>query len=356
MSGGSGTRLWPVSTAAKPKQFHAMATDLTMIQETARRLRPEPGDACMFLPPLVICSERHGVLAQRQLAKIGVESSAIILEPVGRNTAAVAQVASEAALEIDPEAIVLLVPADHVIGDSRAFKGAVALAATAAETHIVTLGIQPTGPETGYGYIQRGAALSDAVFEVAAFHEKPVLETAQAYIEDGGYLWNAGMFVFAPSLMIEELKRHRHDIADLARRSFAAADRQGIFIMLDGKHFEACPSDSIDYAVMQSTQRAAVTPCDIGWADVGSWSELWRLGPHDTAGNRLVGPVVADGLSNSLVMSRGPVVAIHDLQDLIVVADSDHVMILPMSKAQNVKSLVAAVGSISTNRIEVNDA
>ena len=356
MSGGSGTRLWPVSTAVKPKQFHALATNLTMIQETARRLAPQPGDACSFLPPLVICSDRHGALAQRQLTEIDIETSGIVLEPCGRNTAAVAQVASEAALEIDPEAIIFLVPADHVIGDPAAFKATVAIAARAAATHIVTLGIKPTGPETGYGYIQRGAALSEGVFEVVAFHEKPLLETAQAYVAGGEHLWNAGMFVFTPELMLEELKCYRPDIADLAHRAYARADRQGIFALLDHAAFETCPSDSIDYAVMQPTQRAAVTPCDIGWADVGSWSELWRLGPHDAEGNRVSGAVAIDGVTNSLVMSQGPIVAVHDVENLIVVADEDHVLILPMAKAQNVKSMVAAAEAIRLSRAEAVEA
>jgi mannose-1-phosphate guanylyltransferase/mannose-6-phosphate isomerase len=339
MSGGSGTRLWPLSTPDRPKQFHAFNSDASMIQETALRTSGEgPVD---FLPPLVVCANRHRVLVADHMAEAGITPSAVVLEPVPRNTAPVAVIASELVAELHPGALVLLVAADHVIADRDGFVAAVAQAAETARDHIVTFGVTPSRPETGYGYIQCGEPLAEGVFKVARFAEKPAREVAERYLAEGGYAWNAGIFLFSPDTMLAEMANSRPDILEAALEALAASPRtaEGV-IALDLERFAACPSESIDYAVMEKTKVAAVAPGEFGWADIGSWSELWRLGPHDEAGNRLRGDALALDTRGSLVWSDGPTVAVLGLDDLIVVAAGDAVVVAPKARAQDVKALL----------------
>ena len=339
MSGGSGTRLWPLSTDARPKQFHALAGARTMLQETALRLSGGD-DGIVFHPPVVICNRSHERLVEAQLAEAGVTPLAIVLEPFGRNTAAVAVTAARMAQTLKPGALALLLPADHVIADPNAFRAAIARGAR-TPGRIVTFGIAPTGPETGYGYIQRAEPLAEGVYAVARFAEKPKLELAQAYLAEGGYDWNGGIFLFSPEVMLAEMAAHRPDIHACAVEAVDAAGRDGAFVRFDDERFLAIPSESVDIAVMERTQLAAVTPCDVGWADVGSWSELWRLGGKDGQDNLVRGDAVALDTHGSLVWSDdGMEVGVVGLTDIVVVATAGAVVVLPKGRAQEVKMIV----------------
>jgi mannose-1-phosphate guanylyltransferase/mannose-6-phosphate isomerase len=339
MSGGSGTRLWPLSTEDKPKQFHALASELSMIQDTAMRFTGHK--TLSFLSPLVICNQRHGQLAKDQLNALDIEPSAIIMEPFGRNTACVAVMAAQWAAEHAPDALVLLLPADHVIVDPDGFRAAIVQATAQAQDHIVTFGIEPHGPETGYGYIQRAAApLSEGVFPVARFVEKPDQAMAERYLDAGDYYWNAGIFLYGPNALLGEAAKHCPEIKQAAVAALKGSPPDGPFIALNEALFAKCPSEPIDVAVMEKTDSAAVVPCDIGWADVGSWSELWRQGPQDANANVSKGDVLLLETDGSLVWSDGPKVSVIGASDLIVIATGDHVMVLPKSRAQDVKKIV----------------
>lgn len=344
MSGGSGTRLWPLSTEDSPKQFHALASELTMIQDTV--LRVSGDEVVSFTPPILICNRRHKEIAAAQLTRLGLEPSMIVLEPFGRNTAAVAAMASQLSAELHPGALVLLLPADHVISDDFGFRTAISQALAAAQDHIVTFGITPTGPETGYGYIQSGTPLGDGVCEVARFAEKPDVATAEAYVADGGYHWNAGIFLFSPQVMLDEMRRFRPDIVEGALAALASAPRLGAMLHLEDAVFARCPAESIDFAVLEKTDRAAVLPCEVGWADVGSWSELWRLGPHDAERNVVRGDAVVMDSRGSLVWAEDRTVAVLGVDDLIVVASGDHVIVLPRARAQDVKKVVERLKAV----------
>ena len=338
MSGGGGTRLWPVSTAARPKQFHALAGQSgSLFSETARRLRGKSG-ALSFAPPLVLCGAGHAELARAHLAEVDVSAAALVLEPAARNTAAVAAVAAAIALEIDPDALVLLLPADHVIADPDAFRAAIAAAAPFARERIVTFGLAPDRPATGYGYIKRGAELSEGVFTIDSFREKPNAETARAWLAEGGYSWNAGIFLFHPALLLAEFDASPA-IRDSALAALEAAARDGDEIRLDAALFAQTPSQPLDIAVMEKTTRAAVVPCDIGWADVGAWDEIWRISPHDAYGNAIQGDVVALDAHNNLLRSEGVKLCAAGVSDLIIVATAEAVIIVPRERAQDVKLL-----------------
>jgi len=337
MSGGSGTRLWPLSTPKAPKQFHAVATANTMIQETALRLT---GDA--FLGPVIICGRGHLDLVTTQLNQIDLEPQAIILEPFGRNTAAVAAMAALSAQALAPDALVLMVPADHVITRPGDFHAAVQNAAETAKSRIVTFGIQPTHPETGFGYIERGAPLGDGIFEITKFWEKPDLATAEGYVKGGRHDWNAGIFLFSPQVMLEELEAHAPEVVRASRKAFEAAQRSGVVVDLDDETFAQVPSISVDYAVMEKTQRSAVVPCDIGWADVGGFAELWRLGDKDDLSNHVRGEAILIDAQNNLIHNSGPVVAVIGLSDIMVISTPSGVLVAPLSRAQDVKKAAEA--------------
>lgn len=338
LSGGAGTRLWPASTDSRPKQFHALGADRTLIQETALRVAGET-DALSFAPPIVLANVRHADLVSAQLAEAGVEPSALVLEPVGRNTAATAAIAAALAAEIEPGALVLLLPADHLIADTTAFHAAIAAAAPYAKDHIVTFGIAPSRPEVGYGYIKRGDALGDGVFHVEAFKEKPAAAVAEQYLREGGYSWNAGMFFFAPEVMLAEFEASA-DIRDASVAALASAAREGVRIVLDEAAFARVRAAPVDTAVMEKTRRAAIAPCDIGWADVGSWDEIWRVSAKDAAGNVAVGETITLDANNNLLRSDGPRISVVGLDDLVVIASGGEVVIAPRARAQDVKKLL----------------
>jgi mannose-1-phosphate guanylyltransferase/mannose-6-phosphate isomerase len=342
MSGGAGTRLWPLSTSTAPKQFHALATERTMIQETAVRLS---GDA--FAPSIIICGRGHFELADAQLSALDLRPQTIVLEPMARNTAAVAAVAALAGQHSDPEALVLLVPADHVIAKPDAFRDAILAAAETAKTRIVTFGIRPTHPETGFGYIEHGGELGGGIYEIKRFLEKPNLETAMEYVRDGRHDWNAGIFLFSPRVMLEELNLYAPEVLAAAADAWQKATRDDITVNLDADAFVQAPSISIDYAVMEKTQRSAVIPCEIGWADVGGFAELWRLGAKDEAGNHARGKTILIDARNCLIQNHnGPAVAVIGLENLMVISTSSGVLVCPLDRAQDVKKAAEAAKTL----------
>jgi len=339
MSGGAGTRLWPLSTAQRPKQFHQLGATRSMIEETALRFTGTHGDID-FLAPVVITGAGHGSLVRELLAHCGVTPSAIVLESEGRNTAATAALAAMVASEIDPDAYVLLSPADHLVSRPEALVAAIRSAAPVVANHIVTFGITPTGPETGYGYIQQGEAICDGVHVVSAFKEKPELAVANQYVRDGGYSWNSGMFFFSPKILLQEFSHAGADIREGAQKALRLARRDGLEIHLDAETFAAVRSEAVDRAVMEKTNRAAVAPCEIGWADVGSWAELWRLSEKDTSGNAIAGSVTLMDGKNNLIRGEGVHVSAIGVSDLIIVASGNSVLIMPRHRAQDVKKVI----------------
>ena len=334
LSGGSGTRLWPLSREMYPKQFLPLVGDDTMLQATWKRIAP-----LASLPPIVVANESHRFLAAEQLRVLDVSNPAILLEPVGRNTAPAIAAAALQAMATGGDPLLLVLPSDHVIADAQAFRAAVVLASAAAEQGaLVTFGVVPTGAETGFGYIQ--AAPGDGVRKVLRFVEKPDASTAQGYVDAGGYYWNSGMFLFRASRYLQELERLRPDILAATRTAFAAATRDGDFIRLDKDAFAMCPSESIDYAVMEKTDAAMVLPVDIGWNDVGSWSALWDVAVRDADGNACRGDVIAIDSRNSYAHARR-LVALVGVDDLVVVETDDAVLVAHKDRVQQVKEVVA---------------
>ena len=334
LSGGSGTRLWPLSREAYPKQFLPLAGDDTMVQATWRRVAPLATTA-----PIVVANEEHRFLVAEQLRQIDAPVPAILLEPVGRNTApAIAAAALQAMVEgHDP--LLLVLPSDHVVRNEEGFRAAVRDASAAAEAGaLVTFGIVPDAPETGFGYIQADAG--DGLRRVLRFVEKPDAETAQSYLEAGGYYWNSGMFLFRASRYLEELRKFRPDILDAVSLAFASAQRDGDFIRLDKEAFAASPADSIDYAVMEKTADAMVLPVDIGWNDVGSWSALWDVAERDADGNAHHGDVIAVDTRNSYAYAQR-LVALVGVDDMVVVETDDAILVARKDKVQEVKQVVA---------------
>ncbi|QDW66193.1 mannose-1-phosphate guanylyltransferase/mannose-6-phosphate isomerase [Luteimonas granuli] len=334
LSGGSGTRLWPLSREAYPKQFLALAGRHTMLQDTWLRVAPLASQA-----PIVVANEEHRFLAGEQLRQVGVDGAAIVLEPVGRNTAPAIAAAALQAMAGGDDPLLLVLPSDHVVRDAAAFQAAVREASPAAESGaLVTFGIVPESPETGFGYIQAGPGRG--VRQVLRFVEKPDAATARAYLEEGGYYWNSGMFLFRASRYLEELGRFRPEMLEAVRAAFAGATRDGDFVRLDRDAFAAAPADSIDYAVMEKTGTAMVLPVDIGWNDVGSWSALWQVSAQDAHGNAHNGEVIAIDSRNSYVWSRR-MVALVGVDDLVVVETDDAVLVARKDRVQQVKDVVA---------------
>ncbi len=338
LSGGSGTRLWPLSREAYPKQFLALAGDDTMLQATWRRVA-----ALADVAPIVVAGEDHRFLVAEQLRQIGAPTPAILLEPMGRNTAPAIAAAAMQAMRDGDDPLLLVLPSDHVVRDEAAFRAAVSQAMPAARAGaLITFGIVPDAPETGFGYIeadQDSADHGEGVHRVLRFVEKPDAATAQDYVDAGGYYWNSGMFLFLASRYLEELQRFRPDIVTGVRTAFDAAQRDGDFIRLDKEAFAACPPDSIDYAVMEKTDMASVLPVDIGWNDVGSWSALWDVSAQDADGNAHHGDVIAIDSRNSYAYSRR-LVALVGVDDLVVVETDDAILVARKDKVQQVKDVV----------------
>ncbi|SEN47878.1 mannose-1-phosphate guanylyltransferase / mannose-6-phosphate isomerase [Duganella sp. CF517] len=336
LSGGAGTRLWPLSRAVLPKQLLPLVSDKTMLQETVLRLT----GGAELQAPLVVCGNDHRFMVAEQLREIGVTPLAIMLESAGRNTAPAVAAAAEYLRAIDPEALMLVLPADHVITDRAAFHAAIASAARlAGEGALATFGVVPTAPETGYGYIHRGQAVG-AAYKVDRFVEKPDQAKAQSFLDDGAYYWNSGMFLFRAERYLSELAGFAPAIAAAAATAVHKAYRDMDFCRLDEEAFAASPSDSIDYAVMERTSHAVVVPADIGWSDVGSWSALRDVLPHDAQGNATRGDVYLDGVSNSLVRAESRIVALVGVSDVVVVETADAVLVAHKDQVQRVKQVV----------------
>jgi mannose-1-phosphate guanylyltransferase/mannose-6-phosphate isomerase len=339
LSGGAGTRLWPLSRALYPKQLLALTGERTMIQETALRLAGVAGIAA----PLVVCNHEHRFLIAEQLREAGVAPAEILLEPVGRNTAPAVAVAALRAQAQDAGAILLVLPADHLIRAPGAFRAALEAAAQAAAAGaLVTFGIAPRSPETGYGYIQRGAVLAgvDGAFAVARFVEKPSRGVAETLVASGEHFWNSGIFAFRADVFLAELEQHAPEVLAAARAALATATRDLDFTRLGAEAFERAPAISIDYAVMEKTRRAAVIPVEMGWSDVGSWASLWEEADKDAAGNLLIGDVYAQDVERSLVRSDGRLLAAIGVSDLIIVDTPDATLVASRERAQDVKAAV----------------
>ena len=340
MSGGAGTRLWPASRSDHPKQFLPLVDDRSMVQATLDRLT-----GLDTAPPLVVANAAHHGLVAAELDKAGHDPARVILEPMGRNTAPAAAVAALHLTADGADPLMLLLPADHVIEDVPSFHTAVRHAAElAAGGALVTFGIVPTSPETGYGYIKTGHPVDGTAFRIERFVEKPDVPTAQAYLESGSYLWNSGMFVFRCSTYLATLGEHAPEMLASCRETMEASE-SGNGILLHAARFAATPADSIDYAVMENTDQGMVVPLDAGWSDVGSWAALWDIADHDVDGNALVGDVVAIDTRDSYIRSEYRLVTVAGLEGVVVVSTPDALLVTTVEKCQNVKAIVDTLKS-----------
>ena len=367
LSGGSGTRLWPLSRELYPKQLLPLVDEKTMIQNTVTRL-----DGIADLgPPLIVCNESHRFMVSEQMRLINIRPSAVVLEPVGRNTAPAVAIAALQAIKGGADPVLLVLPADHVIKDLAAFHSAVDEGARLADGgSLITFGIVPDKPETGYGYIKKGKQIKVkaevkekgkvqrakdtlitnhssliTAFDVDRFEEKPDKAKAKKFISSGEYLWNSGMFMFRASRYLEELRRFAPDILLSCRKTFKGAVRDLDFTRLDPDAFAGCRSDSIDYAVMEKTDSAVVIPLDAGWNDIGSWSALWEVLEKDKDGNAVAGDVITKDVSNSFIYAGSRLVAAIGVKDHIIIETADAVLVVDKDKAQKVKDIVADLKS-----------
>jgi len=339
LAGGSGTRLWPMSTSWHPKPFVTLAGARTLLQSTVLRLAGEE----RFTPALIVCNREHRFLVAEQLQQLGVQPRQIVLEPTGRNTAPAACTAALLIAQEDPEALLMLLPSDHLVQDTTGFLAAVADAAeAAADGWIVSFGARPVRAETGYGYIQRGAALADypGRYRIIRFVEKPDRSTAEGYVASGDYLWNSGMYVLSASRLIAEMERCEPSIVRGCRRAIASATADEDFLRLDAAAFSVQPNRSFDVAVMERTAYGTVVPIDIGWSDVGTWDALYQVARKDDCGNVLNGDVVAVDCSNSYLHSAAMPIAALGLEGLAVVGTPDALLICPRERAQDISLMV----------------
>lgn len=333
LSGGGGTRLWPMSTRERPKQFLALTGEDTMFQMTVERVT----DRSRFAPPVIVGNIAHAATIEAQLAEIGVTDAVLLLEPAARNTAPAIALA---ALSVSDKASPLLVmPSDHVILNTDAFDDATAaLLPLVSEGWLATYGISPTAPETGYGYIQTGGALAEGVTQVARFVEKPDAARAAEMIASGDHVWNGGIFLFRADSFLAEMATHAPDMLAASQAAMDGAKHQGQRIYPDEASFAACPADSIDYAVMEKAERVAVAPVAMGWSDVGSWDALHEMRAKDGAANSSIGEVRLNEANGNLIHADGIRVSVHGVDDLIIVANGKEVLILPRGKSQHVKN------------------
>jgi len=351
LSGGTGSRLWPVSRAQMPKQLMPLLSNRSLLQETAQRLANMEEVAS----PLVIANTEHRFMIAAQFQELGITPTALVLEPVGRNTAAAAAVAAKIVADLDPNGILLLLPADHFIQDVDGFQRAVRSGEVYAdEGSIVTFGITPRSPETGYGYIKRGALIGEGAFAVAQFCEKPDRARAEAFLAEGGYDWNSGIFMARAETLIEEMEIHCPDILAQCAKAVAGSYRDLDFLRLDEPAFQACPSAPIDIAVMEHTSKAVVIPIDIGWSDVGSWNALWDLGDKDDAGNVISGDVVAIDTEGAYVRGNGRLVTTLGVKDLIVVDTGDALLIADKTRVQDIRDVVTRLKELGRGEAELH--
>ncbi|MBK5264083.1 MAG: mannose-1-phosphate guanylyltransferase/mannose-6-phosphate isomerase [Alphaproteobacteria bacterium] len=334
LSGGSGTRLWPLSQPEKPKQLLALTADDSMIQLTAKRTIGKAS----FASPLVVANARHAEIIWAQLEQAGEPRARLILEPAGRNTAPAIALAALAV--DDPAAPLLVMPSDHVIENVDAFHAAIQNALPLVrEGWLVTFGITPDAPETGYGYIRIGEMLASGIHQVERFIEKPDTQSAKNMLAEGGYVWNAGIFLFRADAYLEALAQHQPEMLSVAKTAMDAAQKEGPHIIPDATKFAACPSDSIDYAVMERAAQVAVVPVSMGWSDVGCWDSLHAVKERDEHGNACHGEVIAIETRNCLIHSDGPRISMVGVEDLIVVATGNDILILPRGRSQEVRKV-----------------
>ncbi|MBI5918801.1 MAG: mannose-1-phosphate guanylyltransferase/mannose-6-phosphate isomerase [Nitrosomonadales bacterium] len=339
LSGGSGTRLWPLSRKSLPKQFLSLVSEKTLFQETLQRLRGVPDIAS----PVVVCNTEHRFLAAEQLRAIDINPLSLILEPISRNTAPAVAAAALAAQERDADAILLILPADHLIQDVLAFHRSIQSALKLAnEGKLVTFGCKPTKPSTGFGYIEQGDAIEgmDGAFDVARFVEKPKLETAESFLASGKFFWNSGMFMFKASAYLEELQKYQLSMYEASLQAWQKGRHGDEFSRLDKEAFELCPDDSIDYAVMEQTKIAAMVTVNIGWGDIGSWDALAEVVPADAQGNVVRGDVYAPETKRSYIRAESRLVAAIGLDDMVIVETPDAVLVAHKDFSQNVKNAV----------------
>ena len=338
MSGGAGSRLWPLSRKACPKQLLCLVGDETMLQQTVARF-----SGPLFSDPVFVCNTDHAEAISQQMKDITRQAEAIITEPVGRNTAPVAVIAALAAQTDSDESLVLLAPADHYVTKPEAFRQIIEKAKPAAMNgQIVTFGIQPSNPETGYGYIEYAPEMTDQVYAVKAFHEKPDLDTAKRYVEKGGFLWNAGLFLFQPKAFLAEMAKHAPEILAAATEAYEKASHVDGVTHLNAEAFKVCPSDSIDYAIMEKTEIAATIPCDIGWNDIGSFAALHDV-RKDKDGLSVSSQDWVVGAKNCLIESDGPRVAVIGVENIAVIVNKGVVSVVALDKAQDVKQVVTDI-------------
>lgn len=351
LSGGAGTRLWPLSREQYPKQLLSFLGEHTLLQQTVQRLEGLSRLVGQVAEPIIVCNEQHRFLVAEQLRSIDCHPDAILLEPIGRNTAPALTVAALASMKAGDDVVLLVMPADHVISDIGQYHAAVAEAVNLADKGaLVTFGIVPTQAETGFGYIRKGDPIEDSSAAViSAFVEKPDAETAQAYVDSGEYLWNSGMFVMRASVWLEKLGKYQPDMLSACSEAYKAAGDDLDFSRLEAKAFEACPADSIDYAVMEklggegdmdNNSQAAVVPLDAEWSDLGAWSAIWEVGDNSKEGNVTKGDVLSHGCRNSLFHSEHRLVAGVGVEDLLVVETADAVLVAHKNHAQDVKKIV----------------
>ncbi len=340
LSGGAGTRLWPLSRSQYPKQLLPLVSSRSLLQEAVLRVAEAP----RFAPPLLVANDEHRFIVAEQLREIGIAPRALVLEPMGRNTAPAAAIAALILTAADPDALMLVAPSDHAIGERAAFLSALDRAARAARAGaLVTFGVTPDRPETGYGYIRRGAPWPGVkgCFAVASFVEKPDRARAEAFLAAGDHYWNSGIFLFPAKRYLDELQRREGALVEACRRALAKAARDLDFLRLDREAFGAARAVSIDYAVMEHTSAAAVVPVAMGWSDVGTFDALWHAGTKDDAGNVAVGDTVTEDVRNSYLRADHGMVAALGVEDLVIVATSDAVLVAPRLRAQDMKRLVA---------------
>lgn len=336
MAGGSGTRLWPLSRSLYPKQFLSLTNENSLLQETLKRL-----DGLNCLPPVIVSNNEHRFIVAEQLRQFGVDDFQIILEPVGRNTAPAVALAALKALELHGDHHMLVLAADHAIQDIEAFHAAVLAAEQeSVDNKLVTFGIVPTKPETGYGYIKKGEQVKNSVFKVNSFVEKPDLETAKNYLEQKCYLWNSGMFMFKASVYLDELKKFRPDILAACKESLSSASTDLDFIRLNSDVFAECPDESIDYAVMEKTQDCVVIPLDAEWSDIGSWTSLWEISEKDEHENVSHGDVINYNSRNNYIYSEGSLISTVGVNNLIIVQTKDALLVAQQDNVQDIKKIV----------------
>lgn len=340
LAGGSGTRLWPLSRTDRPKQFQKFLTDNSLLQETL--LRVAGNDA--YGDPIILTNEAYRFVVAEQAMEVEVDLRATVLEPAMRNTAPAMVALAAIVAKEDPDALIHVMPSDHAIETDDAYWNAIhAAAAAASEGMLVTFGVTPDGPNTGYGYVQSGEAVSDGVQKVLRFVEKPDAVNAEKMLAEGGYFWNSGMFLFKASAFLSEAETLSPEIADAAKASVDKAVIDLDFTRLDGAAYGASPEISVDYAIFEKTAQAAVAPAAIQWSDLGAWGSIWKASDRDADGNKASGPHTIDGAKNSLVVSEGAHVALQGVEDVAVVATPDAVYVGKLSESENIKALVQSI-------------